>query len=164
PFFNAATGLPDAELISFPGFLDGNVQASASSGNLIGAGVLGRANLCCGCCYRLDALAGYRYLSLSDRVGIPENITSTDPPETIAPLGTNIIVTDSFHTTNQFHGGDVGLAGELRWNAWTLGGTARVALGSTHERVDVNGSTTVTVPSFAPVVNPGGLLALSSNS
>src|SRR5262245_21558247 len=56
PFVNAATGLPNAELISFPGFLDGNLQASASSGNLIGAGVLGRANLCCDCCYRLDAL------------------------------------------------------------------------------------------------------------
>jgi hypothetical protein len=45
-----------------------------------------------------------------------------------------------------------------------LGGTARIALGSTNERVEINGSTTVTVPGFAPVTNPGGLLALSSNS
>jgi hypothetical protein len=164
PFLDAGTGLPNAELVSFPGFLNGNVQASDRSGSLIGAGVLGRANLCCDCGYRLDALAGYRFLSLDDRVGIGENLTSIDVAQTVVPLGTNILVTDSFHATNQFHGGDIGLAGELRWNAWSLGGTARIALGSTHERVDINGSTIVTVPGFAPVVNQGGLLALSSNS
>jgi hypothetical protein len=164
PFINTDTGLPDAEIVSAPGFLDGSVQASASSGNLLGAGVLGRFNLCNGCWYCLDALAGYRYLSLSDQVDITENLTSTDPTQKVVPLGTNIILTDSFHTTNQFNGGDIGLAGELRWNSWTLGGTARVALGSTHERADISGSTTVTVPGFPTAVNPGGLLALSSNS
>jgi hypothetical protein len=30
--------------------------------------------------------------------------------------------------------------------------------------VEINGSTTVTVPGFAPVTSPGGLLALSTNS
>jgi hypothetical protein len=164
PFVNAATGASDAELISFPGFLDGTVAANASSGSLAGAGVLGRCNLCCGCCYRLDGLAGYRYLTWSDRVGITENLTSTDPTQKVAPLGTNIILVDRFHTTNQFNGGDVGLAGEVRWNAWALLGTARVAMGSTYERADINGLTTVTVPGVAPVTNSGGLLALSSNS
>jgi hypothetical protein len=164
PFLDAMTGLSNAELVSFPGFLDGSVRASASSGGLIGAGVLGRANLWYDSGYRLDALAGYRLLSLSDRVGISENLTSTDVAQTVAPLGTNIIVTDRFHTRNHFHGGDIGLAGELRRNNWTLGGTARVALGSTHERADISGSTAVTVPGFAPVTSPGGLLALSSNS
>jgi hypothetical protein len=164
PFLDAATGLPNAELVSSPGFLDGRVQASASSGGLIGAGALGRANVCCGCDYRLDALAGYRFLSLNDRVGVTENLTSTDVTQSVAPLGTNIIVTDRFHTTNQFNGGDLGLAGEVRWNHWTLGGTARIALGSTHERADIEGSTRITVPGFPPVMSPGGLLALSSNS
>src|SRR5262249_59171580 len=79
PFLNALTGLPDAQVVSFPGFVDGNVEASATSGSLIGAGALGRANLCCDCWYRLDALAGYRFLSMRDRVGIAENLTSTDP-------------------------------------------------------------------------------------
>ena len=164
PFINTATGLPDAELVSFPGFLDGTVQASASSGSLVGAGALGRANLCCGGWYHLDALAGYRYLSLSDRVRIDENLTSTDLAQTVAPLGTNIILTDSFRTSNQFHGGDLGLAGEICWNAWTLSGSGRVALGSTHERADINGATTITVPGSPPEIHPGGLLALSSNS
>jgi Putative beta barrel porin-7 (BBP7) len=164
PFFNTATGLPDAELVSLPGFLDGNVHVSASSGSLIGAGALARVNLGCASCYRLDALAGYRFLMLSDRVGISENLTSTDPAQTVVPLGTNFLVADNFHTTNQFHGADVGLAGEMHWKAWTLGGTARVSLGATCQQVDINGTTTVTVPGFVPVTSSGGLLALSSNS
>jgi hypothetical protein len=170
PFIDASTGTPNAELVSLAGFLDGNLQASASTPGLIGTGALGRCNLCCGCdccgnqSYRLDALAGYRYLSLSDRVGIAENLTSTDPAQRRAPLGTNILVTDSFHSHNQFHGADFGLTGEFRRNAWSLSGMVRIALGATLERVDINGTTIVTVPGFPPVVNSGGLLALSSNS
>jgi hypothetical protein len=164
PFFNTFTGAPDAQLVSFPAVTDGIVEASASSGSLLGAGVLARHNLCCGCWYRLDALVGYRFLSLNDNVGITENLISSDPAQIVAPLGTNIIVIDHFHTSNRFHGGDIGLAGEMRWNAWTLGATARIAFGATRERVDISGSTTITVPGFAPVANAGGLLALSSNS
>jgi hypothetical protein len=164
PFFNTQTGQPDAELISFPGIVDGTVQASASSGSLLGAGVLARTNLCCDCCCRLDALLGWRYLSMSDHVGVVENLTSTDPEQIAAPLGTKINLTDDFRTTNIFNGADIGLAGEWRWDCWTLGATGRIALGSTYQRVDINGSTTVTVPGFPPLTSPGGLLALSSNS
>jgi hypothetical protein len=164
PFFNAATGLPDAQLVSVPGILDGTVLVAASSSSLLGAGVLGRCNVCNDCRSRLDALVGYRYLSLQDQVGVSENLTSTDPAQIAAPLGTNVIVQDRFRTTNQFHGADIGLAGEIRWNKWSLGATARVALGCTNERVEINGVSTITVPGFAPVTSPGGLLALSSNS
>jgi hypothetical protein len=164
PFINTATGQPDAELVSFPGFLDGSVQANAASGSLLGAGALARFNLCAGCCYCLNAVVGYRYLSLTDQVGISENLTSTDVTQSVAPLGTNIIVTDSFRTTNHFNGGDIGLAGGVSWNAWSLGASARIALGCTHERADIEGATSVTVPGFPTVFNQGGLLALSSNS
>ncbi len=101
---------------------------------------------------------------MSDQVGVTENLTSTDPAQSVAPLGTMILLTDRLHTSNQFNGADVGLAGEYHWNSWTLSGTVRIALGSTYERADVNGSTTINVPGFAPVASPGGLLALSSNS
>jgi hypothetical protein len=164
PFIDAVTGLPRAELVSFPGFLNGTVNASASSGSLAGAGALGRANLCCSCSYRLDALAGYRFLTFSDRVVIGENLTSTDLAQTVAPLGTNIIVTDSFRTANYFNGADLGLAGEVYWNNWTLRGTVRIGLGVTHEHADINGLTITTVPGFPSVTSPGGVLALSSNS
>jgi hypothetical protein len=164
PFLDAGTGLPNAELVAFPGILNGAVQASASSSGLIGAGFLGRCNLCCGCNYRLDLLAGYRFLYLSDRIGGNENLTATDPTQMSALLGTNILVNDSFATQNSFHGADVGLAGEYRWRNWVLDGKVRIALGATHEVADISGFTTVSPPGFPTVTLPGGLLALSSNS
>jgi hypothetical protein len=116
------------------------------------------------CRCSLDVLVGYRYLSLCDNVAITENLTATDPAATVAPLGTNLVLADHFHTANYFNGGDIGLAGALRWNAWTLEATARVALGTTYERVDINGATSINVPGFPPVTSPVGFLALSSNS
>jgi Putative beta barrel porin-7 (BBP7) len=164
PFVNALVGQSDAQLVSFSGLVNGSVRADASTSSFLGAGVLARHNLCCGCGYRLDALAGYRFLSLADRVGVAENLTSTDPTQTFAPLGTNINVLDQFRAANQFHGADIGVTGEIQRGIWSLGGTARVALGATLEHVDIAGATTVTVPGFAPLTSPGGLLALSSNS
>jgi hypothetical protein len=38
-----------------------------------------------------------------------------------------------------------------------------IALGVVHQDIDINGSTTVTIPGQPPVVRPGGLLALPSN-
>jgi hypothetical protein len=164
PFFNTQTGRPDAQLVSLPGIVDGNAQASASAGSLLGAGVLARVNLCCDCCCRLDAFAGYRYLSMSDQVRVNESLTSTDPAQVAAPLGTKTLVTDAFHTANLFNGGDVGLTAEWRWTSCFLRATGSLAVGSTYERADINGATSVMVPGFAPVSSPGGFLALSSNS
>jgi hypothetical protein len=45
-----------------------------------------------------------------------------------------------------------------------LGLLGKLAVGDNHQVVAADGSTTVTVPGQAPVVSPGGLLALSSNS
>jgi hypothetical protein len=163
PFFNAITNRPDAELIAFPGLTTGNVSAAETS-RLLGAGAWLRRNVCCGDCYRLDALVGYRYLRLRDRLGIDEDLVSTDPTNTTVPVGTRLAVVDQFDTSNDFHGVDLGLTGEFRRGRWVLEGVAKVALGTNVSELNVNGSTTVAVPGIAPVTQSGGLLALSSNS
>jgi hypothetical protein len=163
PFFDAATGRPNAELVSFPGLVNGNAQASVSSGGLLGAGLLGRCNLCCACNYRLDLLAGYRFLYLTDRIGINEDLTSTDVTQAAAPLGTRILLTDRFSTRNTFHGFDGGLAGEYRWGNWLVQGKATVALGDSREVADISGFTTVASPGLPATTMPGGFLALTSN-
>jgi hypothetical protein len=163
PFFNTATGQPDAELVAFPGVLAGRVAVTETS-SLLGAGAWLRHNLCCGDCFRLDGLLGYRWLRLTDHLGISEDLTSIDPTSKVAPLGTQLTVADRFAAANNFHGLDLGLSGEYRRGPWVLQATARVALGATLSDLDVFGAGTVTVPGFAPVTNAGGLLALSSNS
>lgn len=163
PFFNALTNRPDSQLIAFPGVSTGEFSATETS-TLLGAGIWGRCNLCCDCCYRVDALAGYRYLRLSDNLGISEDLVSTDPTSTTVPPGTRLSITDRFKTYNDFHGVDLGVTGELRRGRWVLEGLAKLALGVNHGVLDVSGSRTVTVPGLAPETQSGGLLALSSNS
>src|SRR5262249_44932730 len=68
PFFNVLESTPDALLIGFPTGLNavaGTFRASTFS-NLDGFDVYARYNLCCGCCYRVDLLAGYRFLRLHE--------------------------------------------------------------------------------------------------
>ena len=168
PFTDATTGKQSSELISFPGLVSGKVNVSDPSTGLLGAGALVRYNLCSSCCpcssYRVDLLAGYRYLRLTDNLAINEDLVSTDPknPNGV-PLGTALAISDQFCTSNDFHGFDLGVAGEIQRGRWVFGWLAQVALGATIEEVDINGNTRVTVPGAAPVNNVGGLLALQSN-
>jgi hypothetical protein len=165
PFLDATTNRQASELVALPGLLSGSVSASASSTGLVGADALLRANLCCGCDWRLDVVGGYRFLRLADHLGVREDVMSTSPSNpNFIQQGTTLSVTDQFDTRNEFHGGNLGLRGEVRRGAWVLRGLASVAVGDNHEVADVSGATTVSVPGAPPpVTNAGGLLALQSN-
>jgi len=169
PFYDPVAGKPSSELIAFPGLVAGNLAVAASSTGLTGADALLRCNLCCGCdcctSYRLDAVGGYRFLYLADRVGINEDLVSTNANNSnFIPVGTSIAVNDRFNTSNSFNGFDMGLRGELRKGNWVLSGRADVALGDNHELLNINGGTTVNVPGAPPpITSVGGLLALQNN-
>jgi hypothetical protein len=162
PFFNALTNQNASEIVAFPGLAGGSVSANALTTGLIGAGALFRANLCCGCCYRIDWLGGYRYLNFSDRLNINETITNLSPANFIMP-GTTLAVGDRFDTRNMFNGFNTGLSGQFQRGAWAVEGLAMIAVGDNHRVVDIAGATTVTVPGFPAMTNAGGLLALPSN-
>ena len=115
-----------------------------------------------GCDYRVDVLAGGRYLNLRESLTIVEDIFQL--PRTPGPFANvRYQITDRFATTNQFYGGQVGVRGNWRLDRFTLEGEAKLALGVTHETSTTDGF--FTVP--AGVVNPdprrGGLLAEPSN-
>jgi hypothetical protein len=166
PFTDATTGQPGSELIAFPGVVMGSIDASDVSKQFLGAGLLFRHHVCCGCSYSVDAVAGYRYLYYSQGINVTEDLTSTLPTNQFPfiPFGTNLLVGDRFATRNSFNGFDMGLTGEVRRGNCSLEWLAKVALGGTFTTLDINGETTVTVPGLPPVTNSGGLLALSSNS
>jgi hypothetical protein len=166
PFTDATTGLPNSELIAFPGVVAGSINANDVSKQFLGAGVLLRHHICCGCNYFVDAVAGYRYLYYSQGISVTEDLMSTLPSTSFPfiPFGTTLFVGDRFATRNSFNGFDMGLTGEFRRGPWSLEWLAKVALGGTFTALDINGETTVTVPGLPSVTSPGGLLALSSNS
>ena len=170
PFFNVITGLQDRQLIASPGVSSGTIGISSSS-QLQGANLNMLCNLCCcgnecGCCqtddyvasgYRMDLISGFRFLQLNEDLVIAENITGLAG----GPLaGQTINVVDRFSTRNNFYGGQVGARTEYYRGPWFVNVSGSVALGSTHQEVEIRGTSTFTPPG---VTQPGGLLALPTN-
>jgi hypothetical protein len=154
PFFNASTNQQDANLISFPAVVSGSASVNESS-RLLGAGALYRQQIENWDGQHIYALIGYRYLHSADQLSIPSVQNSFLFPASLAGI-------DAFSARSDFHGVDLGLAGEWQCDRWTLEWRGKVALGGNFSSASINGLTTATALDVL-TTSPGGLLALSSN-
>ncbi|CAN5195571.1 hypothetical protein BH11PLA2_BH11PLA2_40910 [soil metagenome] len=176
PFFNVITGRQDVELVAFPGIISGTVRTTSGS-SLQGADANLLCNLCryipcptpcCAtdCCptgclendsytYRVDFLAGPRWMQLNEDLVIAERLTDVN--------GNTFAVTDRFQTRNNFYGGQVGLRGEWQRGRYFVNVLGKVALGVNHQEVQIDGSTVITPVGGATSVSRGGLLAQPTN-
>ena len=108
----------------------------------------------------LTLLAGFRYADLRENLLLYNSTT-----DVIFGNVTNL--TDAFYTTNQFYGAQLGSRFAVQLNRFSLDVTGKVALGATHEVVDIQGAITQLGPN--PLVPPGlgtfpgGLFTQSSN-
>ena len=167
PFFSLNLCQEFSEITSLPGLALGTttVQTPFRFG---GAEADITRKVCCGCCYRVDLLGGFRYLYMDEAVQIDEfiRVNNVLPPnfQQFQPFaGDTIQVSDRFRTRNQFYGGQVGLEGVFAHGPLQLQVRGKVALGDTHEIIDISGSQTVTTPTGQVTHFVGGLLALPSN-
>ena len=182
PFIDVTNGLPGTPAVQGINNDDlcGQVTVLTNSG-FQGAGLSLRRNLCCSTdccdaggsnpynwndwsshCCTLDLIGGYRFYRLDDSVYVNEQLMSIAQQGPVA-FGTTFDITDRFRTRNEFQGGDIGLIGTAYRGAWSLEAMAKVALGNSHSKVRIQGSTTTTVPGQTPNTLEGGLLALPSN-
>ena len=81
-----------------------------------------RENLLFGPAGRLDALVGYRFADLG------EDLTLYG--KRLGPGGQIVRFRDDIGASNQFHGGQLGLAGEYWFGKWYLNGNVKVGLGT----------------------------------
>ncbi len=177
PFFNVNPRDPftldpdppareDSQLVSYPDVLSGTVSVTSST-RLQSAGIAARVNLAYDSLWanpaasfsRVDLLAGYRFMELSDRLGISEHLVSIDPQ--VPPVTFDI--NDHFSTRNEFHGADLGMVWHAGWQRWSLEVLFKTAIGNVHEVVAISGSTTVTEEGFPAEEYEGGLLTQTSN-
>ncbi len=174
PFFNVAAGQArqDSELVAFPNVVRGTISAEVTS-DLAGASVYllhrGSSNEFCGTGLvhpgpakvrtTMDWLIGYRYMQLSESVGITENLTSL----LAAPDNGTFVINDSFRTRNQFNGIDLGVNYNRYRNRWGLNLLAKLALGNTNQVVNINGSTTLNGALQTSNGQNAGFLAQPSN-
>ena len=174
PFTNALTGLPDSLLVSFPNALAGGVIASATT-KLYGADGGFMWNLyrsCPGNCtlYTLNWYTGFKYLELNEKLDVTQTsilINGFQAPfnQQLFATPAAITVRDSIQGLNSFYGGQVGLSADIRYGRVFIGLEGKLGMGVMHQRLDIEGVSTVRDPnSGANASVRGGLLANANNS
>jgi hypothetical protein len=162
PFNNAVlVGFPpDALPITSPGLVEGTINATARTDNIISAEagleiMMHRDRL-----RRVDLIAGYQFLRLDDSLQIDSfsTVIGGGPP-----VGTTFALSDRFATENEFHGGTIGLKSRMARGRWSLDGMVKAAFGSSRQHVSIVGFGEQTIPPGGPTPLNGGFLALPTN-
>jgi hypothetical protein len=132
-----------------PGAGYAGAYQSGVSTRFAAADVNYRRNLFCGPDARLDGLAGYRY----GHVG--EDFSAFG--KRLGPGGEIVRFRDDATAVNNFHGGQIGLAGEYRIDHWFVAGSGKVAFGTVFTDTELNGKFRVngTVIPFGFYARPG---------
>jgi hypothetical protein len=165
PFFDVISGTENSQLVAFPGLAGGDIHVSSSS-RLQGAELNAVGNVGGGGDYRVELLGGFRYLDLAEGLGITETSRVNPALSPDSPFfgGSTISIADQFDAHNYFYGGQVGARAEWRRGGLFVNFLGKVALGVSHEVVDVGGTTVLTSPAGAAHAFPAGFLAAPSNS
>ena len=161
PFINAQTGAQDASLVAYPGLETGRLDITLSNQFYMLGGLI-RTALVREPKYRLDALFGFRHARLNENLNVASQSTSTAAAGAV-PVGTVTNISDFFGASNQFYGADFGVATQSRRGRLSVDLLCKIALGYCQDSVLVQGSTATTLPSQAPSIASGGLLALPTN-
>jgi hypothetical protein len=160
-----------AQFVAVPGMASGAMFLSSRS-QLWGADLNGLYRLVQRDNWNFNVLAGFRFLDLRETLDIstftldfagvlPGPFTGGNAE---AP-GSTLAVSDSFHTQNQFYGGQVGF--QTSWAfapRWYLSARAQIGLGETHQSVNISGLTVQDQPAIGTSTAPAGVLATASNS
>jgi hypothetical protein len=110
----------------------------------------------------VDMIYGFRWAQLKEGLNIREDL-EVIAPSTPADVGTTFLVNDNFSTSNEFVGGEIGFLWDWQRDRWSLEFLSKLAIGSTRQRVAINGFTVTTPPGGAAQTDEGGLLAQSTN-
>lgn len=169
PFFNpnpvtladgsAVPAGPLTDVIGAPGRFSGGISVQLDN-TVWGAEANFRRYLAgCGC-WRVDGLVGYRYLNFKETLTITEAGVITDPAVLAAGRAPIASATDRFRAENDFHGGQIGVTGEVRRGRWFVDGRASIAFGTVFQTAEISGGQTQAFPDGRVAQFQGGLLAL----
>jgi hypothetical protein len=161
PIIDAATGRETSVPIASPGFQSGLLQVSWTA-RAQGFEVNAVTDLFSGSRWQIDGIAGYRFIDLHEGLNLTQYGGIVGPLD--GPPLTALARADDFDCDNRYQGGQIGLRGDLRKGPLFVELTGKVAFGQMTEVVRVSGVTGITPPFQIQTVQPGGLLALGTNS
>jgi hypothetical protein len=132
PYFDVNNSRESTTGLAYAGVFSGHAQAELST-RLLGAELMGTANLVSTGAWELDFLGGFRYLNLREAFSFATN------SQLIGPISDVFQTMDQFDTTNNFYGAQAGLRASSGRGPWTVSGTFKLALGAMVESADIDG-------------------------
>ena len=158
-FTDQFTPSADTQVIAEPDRADGSVSINGDS-EAFGVDLSFRRFLGADYGATMDLLYGYQFVRFNERLDIQTNSVSLD--DDFAPIGSTFDVRDSFQTSNEFHGAQLGLQTEYRESFWSFQGLAKLAFGSLRREALRTGETTVRVDTLTST-EAEGLLVQETN-
>ncbi len=164
PFFDAFIGQQNAVLVAsqLPGNANdftGSISGQASL-DIIAAEAYARINLGSSRDMHADLIGGYSYFGIDDDLSIQSTSNAISVPG--GGTGASTSFSDSFNTSNDFHGGQIGAETVLRRGRWVARSLTKVHLGNMHQQVSISGNSSTTDFAGGPTtVYNQGLLAVN---
>jgi hypothetical protein len=119
--------------------------------------------------WTIDLIAGFRYADLMEDIsliGTSANLVPAANFGGVAFLNNFydgvVTSTDSWRTRSQFYGGQVGFKSDIAFGQFFINVDTQVALGATHQSLDINGSSTLATAA-GQTQSIGGTLATQNN-
>ncbi len=171
PFYDVLRELDAVQVIAYPNLAEGSVNVRVAD-SFHSAGASFRRNLFCrtacgdGCDTdgaRLDLFGGYRHYRLADSVVLGEHVTLLQGSGG-HEAGTQFDLQDAFHSSNEFHGAEIGLVLQRFRGRWSFEAMGKLAIGANRQTVTIDGQTIITPPGQPSVLHSGGLLALDGTN
>ena len=131
---NDKTAGENAFPFSQPSEIVGSTNITSSL-RLWGADLSGLVALYRGSSWQLYAVTGFRYLDLFETFSMQTSLTGIG-----SFSGERGTVSDYFQSRNQFYGGTAGLRTHYQFGAFSLDVTGKLAMGTSHEVLNVRGS------------------------
>ena len=103
-----------------------------------------------------------QHVNLDESLTLTETLTATGA-QAPDPVGTRVVVQDSVRTRDRFHGGQLGYFWNRKAGRWDVDGRVSVAMGVTHQIIDIDGFQQRQRPGEAAQMFRGGLLAVGPN-
>jgi hypothetical protein len=150
----------DGVPLSIPGDLTGGVKITNKL-QFWGADVGGVINFYRTPAFELSGLAGIRYLNLYESFNLNADIEGLSTSDLYS--GQSGTVSDRFQTRNQFFGGNFGLRGRYITGPLSVEMSGRIALGDSHEVLNVNGFYTASNFKSQYASGPEGIFAQPAN-
>ena len=163
PFYNTRLGQEDARLVATgPGIAAGEININHST-NVLQAESYLRIPMTEGQGWRFDLVGGYHYSRVEDRLTLDAFSEDLDGSFLLG-VGNTRRVADVFDATNDFHGGSLGLLGQIHKDRMVFSMLGKISGGNMHQKVRIAGHQENTSPTGGNDVFNSGTFALDTNT